>query len=377
MKPKTSVYIHIPFCRSKCVYCDFASFADIDHLMGPYLEALLIEIGHEHPLDVNTVYLGGGTPSHLPVESMERIMAAVKAKFHIDSDAEMTIEVNPRSATPDTLKSYRQMGFNRLSIGVQSFDDAMLKRLGRVHSAQDARDTVVDARNAGFNNLSIDLIHGIPGQSLEMAMDDLAAAVSLSPEHLSVYQLTVEEDTPLWDLVEDGKLELPEDGLQLSMYESAIGYLKGKGFAHYEVSNFAKPGNECLHNLAYWVGDEFLGLGSGAHSFIESVRYANPEDPEHYIRDVAIGGTAAVEIHADEPDKIIDYFLMRLRLVDKSLDFETVNRKFGINFSEKYEKALKTLERQGLIRVSKSGFTQTHKGLLFLDDVLLELDKVC
>ncbi len=376
MKKKTSIYVHIPFCLSKCVYCDFASFANIEHLMAPYMGALLAEIGHAHASAVNTVFIGGGTPSHLPVESMERIMTALKGKFSIEPDAEMSIEVDPRSAVPETLKKYLEMGFNRLSIGVQSFDDGMLQKLGRAHGSRDVLDAVEDARKAGFKNVSIDIIYGIPGQTLELFMSDLATAVSLSPDHLSVYQLTLEEDTPLWDMVEQGKAEMPDDDLQLSMYEYAIGYLKAQGYNHYEVSNFAKPGRECVHNLAYWMGDEFLGLGSGAHSYSGFVRYANPDDPEDYIREISIGGTAGVEIHANNDDKIMDYLLMRLRLVGKSLEYKTVNQKFRIDFADKYENIIQRLERKGLIRASATELTLTSKGLLFLDDVLLEFEEL-
>ncbi|MBI5179387.1 MAG: radical SAM family heme chaperone HemW [Nitrospinae bacterium] len=371
-----SVYIHIPFCRSKCVYCDFASFAGMDHLMEPYISSLVTEIGHAHPMTADTLYIGGGTPSHLPASLLENVMGAFNNKFRLADGAEMTIEANPHSASREMLETAKKLGMNRLSIGIQSFNDRLLKTLGRPHTANDAVDTIAQARSAGFANISLDLIFGVPGQSAADLIADLEKAVALSPEHLSVYQLTLEEGTPLEEMVEKGKVMMPDDDEQLAMYESTVDFLKKAGYRQYEISNFAKPGKECRHNLAYWMGDEFAGFGSGAHSFTEGVRYANPDDPEDYIRDVTVGGESGVEILTDDKDKIIDFLLMRLRLVDKALKFEEINSKFEIIFEEVYNSALKNIEKHGFATISNSGFQLTSKGLVFLDSLLLEFEKV-
>ncbi len=390
-----AVYLHVPFCASKCSYCDFASYAGLNRLMEPYTNAVLREIASAHPGSGTTsVYIGGGTPSMLSTEMMAKIMSAVRERFAPAASAEITIEVNPDSTAPGSLERYLQIGFNRLSIGVESFKDSMLKKLGRAHDSKKATETFNFARKAGFKNLSIDLIYGIPGQSVGDYAQDLEAAILLGPEHVSAYQLTVEEETPLWDMVEDGSVELPDDETMMAMFETTMSKLGSAGYGHYEVSNFAKPGMECRHNLAYWLGEEFIGFGSGAHSFVNSCRYANPDDIEDYIYEIDTAGEAGVEILADEKDKVLDFLLMRLRLVGKKLFFKELNDKFftpvsrvkqpretgglrsGTGFKLTYSKALEDIAEKKLAIIEDDGFCLTYKGMLFLDDVLLEFEKI-
>ena len=394
-KAGPAVYLHIPFCVSKCLYCDFASYEGISRLMEPYTNAVLREIASAHPsAGTTSVYMGGGTPSMLPPVLIARLMSAVMNRFAPAPSAEITIEANPESVTLEALEKYLQVGFNRLSIGVQSFNDRMLKSLGRTHDSKKATEAFNLARKAGFKNVSMDLIYGIPGQSAEDFADDLGAAISLGPEHLSAYQLTVEEETPLWDMVEDGTVRLPDDEVMLNMYEKAISKLCSAGYRHYEVSNFAKPGMECRHNLAYWLGEEFIGFGNGAHSFLDSRRYANPEEPEDYINEIDVAGEAGVEILADEKDRVLDFLLMRLRLVGKKLFFKELNdkffapgshikptyenldAKFATGFKSVYSKAIENIAKHGLATVDDDGFCLTYKGMLFLDDVLIEFEKL-
>ncbi|MBI3581055.1 MAG: radical SAM family heme chaperone HemW [Nitrospinae bacterium] len=393
-KPGAAVYLHVPFCASKCYYCDFASYEGQNRLMEPYTNAILSEIASAHAAKgATSVYMGGGTPSMLPADKIAKIMSAVKERFAPAPSAEITIEANPDSTSRADLERYLQIGFNRLSIGVQSFEDSMLEKLGRAHDSKKATAAFEAARKAGFKNVSIDLIYGIPGQSVGDYARDLEAAVLLGPEHISAYQLTVEEETPLWDMVEDGRVVLPDDETMLTMFETTISKLRSAGYGHYEVSNFAKPGMECRHNLAYWLGEEFIGLGSGAHSFVGSSRYANPDDIEDYIYAIDTAGEAGVEILADEKDKVLDFLLMRLRLVDKKLFFKELNDRFftpatrikyvgeeGLRFSEGfksvYSKALEDIAEKKLAIIDDDGFSLTHNGMLFLDDVLLDFEKI-
>jgi oxygen-independent coproporphyrinogen-3 oxidase len=377
------------------LYCDFASYAGINHLMEPYISALLAEMAHAHThAGADSIYMGGGTPSMLSPDMTAKIMSAAMERFKPTASAEISIEANPESVTIERLERYLKIGFNRLSIGVQSFKDPMLKSLGRAHDSKKALEAFALARKAGFKNISIDLIYGIPGQSLADFADDLETAVSLAPEHLSAYQLTVEDETPLWDLVEDGSVKLPDDDVMLAMYEKAISFLGAKGYQHYEVSNFAKPGMECRHNLAYWLGEEFVGFGNGAHSFINSCRYASPDEVEDYIYEIDTAGEAGVEILADEKDKVLDFLLMRLRLVGKKIPFKELNEKFFskgshikptrevgsdaplTGFRPVYSKALESIEKNKLAVVDSDGFLLTHRGMLFLDNVLMEFEKV-
>lgn len=390
-----AVYLHVPFCASKCVYCDFASYAGQNRLMEPYTNAILREIASAHPgSGATSVYMGGGTPSLLSTEMTAKIMSAVRGRFAPAASAEITIEVNPDSTARGALENYPQIGFNRLSIGVQSFKDSMLKKLGRAHDSKKATEAYDAARKAGFKNVSIDLIYGIPGQSLAEYAQDLEAAILLGPEHISAYQLTVEEETPLWDMVEDGGVTLPDEETMMAMFETTISKLGSAGYGHYEVSNFAKPGMECRHNLAYWLGEEFVGFGSGAHSFVNSCRYANPDDIEDYIYEIDTAGEAGVEILADEKDKVLDFLLMRLRLVDKKLLFKELNDRFftpathakhvrgeeGLRlageFKSTYSKALEDIAEKKLAIIDVDGFCLTYKGMLFLDDVLLDFEKI-
>jgi oxygen-independent coproporphyrinogen-3 oxidase len=392
MTKEIAVYIHVPFCSSKCHYCDFASFAGINHLMEPYLNALLEELAASRNVHggskASSIFIGGGTPSMLSPEMTEKIMKSVVDVFPPSLSAEISIEVNPDSVTEAVLKRYQEIGFNRLSIGVQSFNDRLLKNLGRAHDSHKATTAFGSARRAGFNNISVDLIFGIQDQTSKDFNADLERAISLGPDHISTYQLTVEEGTPLWEMSAAGTIKLPEDDKQLEMYETAIKVLKNAGYIHYEVSNFAKPGKECRHNIAYWMGDEFIGYGNGAHSFIEGCRYANPDDPEDYIYEIDTAGRAGVEILADEEDKALDYLLMRLRLVGKKLSFNDLNDRFPhleyvhgsvashpSGFKAVYSTALEWGEKNGLIDVDSEGFCLTHKGLLFLDELLLHFER--
>jgi len=372
MVQAASVYIHIPFCRSKCGYCDFASFASLEHLYKDYVCALMEEIATSPRLSADTVYFGGGTPSLLPVEMTSDIMAAVSKRFRIQKEAEITLEANPATVSASDLETLRRIGINRLSVGVQSFNTGTLEILGRDYRPQDAVEAVEAARKAGFTNLSMDIMTGIPGQTTASMISDLKTAVEFQPEHLSVYQLTLHENGPMQKELGYKAHKMPGGDVQAELYETAVEFLADNGYGHYEISNFAKPGKECRHNLAAWLGEEYLGLGSGAHSFLQKRRFANPKKPEDYIRSVANGSVSTRELTCKPEDELIEYLLMRLRLVGREVNFSEINEKFGINFSHLYREPIEKLGKNGFLAVNNSGFRLTSKGPLFLNNILLE-----
>ena len=367
-----SVYVHIPFCRSKCGYCDFASFASIEHLYEDYVRALTEEIRRSPRFSADTVYFGGGTPSLLPVEMTSSIMAAVRKRFQIQKDAEITLEANPATVSATGLATLKSIGINRLSVGVQSFDTKTLEMLGRDYRPKDAVEAVEAARKAGFINLSVDIMTAIPQQTKASMISDLKRAMEFQPEHLSVYQLTLHEESPMQKELAYKAHKMPGGDVQTDFYETAIEFLADNGYRHYEISNFAKPGKECRHNLAAWLGGEYLGVGSGAHSFLQKRRFANPKKPEDYIRPVANGGGSPRELTCEPKDQLIEYLLMRLRLVDRKVNFSEINEKFGVDFGRLYKEQIEELGDNNFLAVNNGGFKLTRKGLLFLNNVLLE-----
>ena len=279
------LYIHIPFCRSKCAYCDFYSLAGAEERMDDYCRALerhLAEVAPQaecHKAD--TVYFGGGTPSYLGAERLCRLLGSIRKLYKVDKHAEITLEANPDSATDrKALKRLRKAGFNRLSLGVQSMDDALLQAIGRIHTRQQVQEAVAAARKAGFKNLSLDLIYGLPGQTMEGWEKTLSDAVGLHPEHLSCYGLKLEEGTPLYR--RQGELTFPDEDMQADMYLYTVEFLKQCGYEQYEISNFAKPGFASRHNLKYWLMQEYAGFGPGAHSDFGNVRYGYARDLERF-----------------------------------------------------------------------------------------------
>ena len=339
--------------------------------MRPYVDALKKEIEISPPLPLKTIFLGGGTPSLLEPEMIAAIMEAIGKRFVIEKNAEITMEANPATVSLEKLKAIKDAGINRLSIGVQSFNNDSLKCLGRIHTADDALNTISYAKKAGFDNISLDLMFGIPGQAVEGVLDDIDTALKISPRHLSVYQLTLEEGTTLHDLAEKGEISLPDDGTLLEMYKSVIDRLTSTDeWIHYEISNFAKPGMECRHNLSYWQGEDYIGLGSSAHSFIEGRRFYNPRDPREYIAFLQKG--ISPRKGEESESKVVDYLLMRLRLINKELTFSEINSLLGVDFKRDYSGPMNNLESKNLIEINPEGFRVTEKGLLFLNNVLLE-----
>ena len=278
-----SLYVHVPFCLSKCPYCDFNTYQGIESQFGDYLSAVVAEMtGWSHALGrpaVNTVFLGGGTPSYLPDGDVGRILEAIAANYGVGGDAEITAECNPNDLTAQRCADLKAAGINRISIGVQSMDNGLLSMLGRRHDAAEAADALEKCRRAGFDNVNLDLMYGLPQQSLAQWRDTVERTVALEPEHLSLYALTLEEGTPLRRWVADGRLPEPDPDLAADMYDLARAELATAGYRHYEISNWSRAGRESAHNLAYWLNLEWLGVGPGAHSSLSGCRFWTVRSP--------------------------------------------------------------------------------------------------
>ncbi|MFC2131225.1 radical SAM family heme chaperone HemW [Bacteroidota bacterium] len=288
------IYIHIPFCRKKCFYCDFFSIESLNLFTG-YIDALLLEIdirlkhqNYEFP-EISTVFFGGGTPSLLYTKMLEKIITKLEKSFNIKSDAEWSLEANPETLNLELLKEYKSLGFNRLSIGIQSFVDTELQFLQRIHNSSKAEDSIKSARKAGFDNINIDLIFSIPGQTLESLDITLKKTKELSPEHISAYSLIYEPGTPLYESYTRNEIEKTDDDIDAMYYELIATDLIENGYEHYEVSNFSKPGKKCFHNLNYWESGNYLAFGPSAHGFVNRERYWNANSLEIYFKNIQEG----------------------------------------------------------------------------------------
>ncbi len=356
-----SLYVHIPFCETKCPYCDFNTYAGIESLMPSYVEALAHETAQWGALlgrpAVSTVFFGGGTPSYLPPASLVRLMEAIGGAFRVEADAEATLEANPGDLSPEQLTAIRDAGFNRLSIGVQSLDDGMLRLLGRRHSAEQAKRAVAAARQTGFNSLSLDLMFGLPHQPTAVWERTLVETMELAPDHVSIYCLTLEPDTPMEADVQAGRLPEPDPDLAADMYAMAQDTLAGANYRQYEISNWALPGHASRHNLTYWRNQPYLGIGPGAHSYLRAgerhgVRFSNINPPRAYIRRVnawrpratdgslnakvleTMGAVETVEA-LDAATAMGETMMMGLRLNDGVSDADFL-RRFDRSMAEEY-----------------------------------------
>jgi len=364
MDKRVGIYIHIPFCSSKCAYCNFYSLAGSDKLMQPYHETVIRHIEEYSPqLDgylIDTVYFGGGTPNHYGVSRLVSILAALKKHGHVLLESEITVEINPGRITKEELIRLRRAGFNRLSIGVQSADDKMLRSLGRTHTFADAEETVKNARQAGFTNISADILYGLPSQDKDSWAETVAKAVALKTEHISCYGLKIEEGTQLY-VFKDSPF-MPDDDTQADMYLYAVDMLARFGYKQYEISNFARRGYESKHNLKYWIGEEYIGFGSGAHSYIGQCRYSFYEDIEKYIERVKLG-QVVVEYSEEMSDfeNAGEYLLLRLRTTRGISEEEyyaiyRLKMDFVLELLRKYEENGWALFKDGRWRFTPKGF---------------------
>lgn len=404
-----SVYIHIPFCVRKCLYCDFNSYAGKEALFESYVEALRAEIrlgAAQYPdAGISTVYFGGGTPTVLPPERLADIVNEVRESFHVAPDAEITIEANPGGSAvggcqPSAIGRFRKRAglplppfrgeagrgvgtirtpqsalrnlFNRLSLGIQSLCDDELRLLGRPHTSEEAVRAFSDARRAGFQNISLDLMYGIPGQTLESWRRTLDGVLQLGPEHVSLYSLTVEEGTPFFAMRAAGQLSPPDEDAEADMYEEAIRTLTAAGFEHYEISNFAKPGFECRHNIIYWRNQPYFGFGAGATSYLEGVRATHVPTVEEYIRRIQAGKdtTAAEECLAGRAAMGETMFL-GLRML-RGVDERVFSERYGAAPQTVFHEEIEELVSRGLLESENGSLRLTHTGLLFADNVFAQ-----
>lgn len=368
----SGVYIHIPFCRSRCSYCDFAT--DVYVGLEPvttYVDALCLEIRSDPAdgVDIDTIYFGGGTPSLLSARQIDRILGEVRKKFRVGPRAEITLEMNPGTVTPEGLKAYRELGINRASFGVQTFNEHDLRLLARGHTVKDSRDTFEMLRNAGFANISLDLIAGLPGQTITDWEFNLTQAIDLGPEHLSLYLLEIHEGTPLNVQIKSGRRPMPDSEVAAEMYEVMIDTVTAAGYEQYEISNFAKEGFISQHNSKYWTLDPVRGFGVSAHSFDGVDRYSNRRDTREYVD--AINGESSAEVMREMIDRESEYIFLGLRLT-QGIDLRIFEKLFGHALEIKYSEQLVRLHEDELVETRHGRLKLTRKGTLYSNEVFAE-----
>ena len=366
-RKELGIYVHIPFCKQKCYYCDFVSYANKNSCIKEYIEAVQSEIKNYKLKEyiVTTIYIGGGTPSYIKSEYIKKIIETIRSNFEIDKKCEITIEVNPGTVTKPKLQQYKQFGINRLSIGLQTTNNKLLKQIGRIHTYEEFVETYEDAKSVGFNNINVDLIIGIPNQTFEEIKREMEQILKLNPNHISVYSLIVEEGTPLEKIIQEGKYKLPDEELERKMYWYVKKYLEQNGYNHYEISNFAKTGKESKHNQNCWEQKEYIGVGAAAHTYLDNVRYSNIENVEKYISNIKdkkylINRIIQEKQNLEEKQK--EYMLLGLRKIN-GVSIKEFKNKFGENPIYIFRKELEKLEKMKLIQIDGDEIKLTNKGI--------------
>ena len=359
------IYVHIPFCKQKCYYCDFVSYCNKDDKIEPYIKTLIKEIEMQNiKSNINTIYIGGGTPSYIDSKYITEIMDKIKKKNVIEN-VEITIEVNPGTVTKGKLEDYKNSGINRLSIGLQTANNKLLKQIGRIHNYEEFLETYKIAREVGFNNINVDLILGLPNQRIQDLKNSLDEVIKLSPEHISVYSLIIEDGTPIKTQIENGKLQLPDEETERNMYWYVKNTLELNGYKHYEISNFAKNGYESKHNMNCWNQVEYIGFGISAHSYRNITRYSNTDNINEYIRNIKSNSPEKNRI-IHEVQKLEDtekeFMLLGLRKID-GVSISEFKDRFGDNPIYLYRNELKKLSDENLIKVDENNIKLTNKGI--------------
>ncbi len=371
------LYLHFPFCVSKCAYCDFYSVPTASQkLREDYVGALVRQLG-EYSIQasgytVKSVYFGGGTPTLMTNEQIKLVMSAIKKNFKLSYNCEISAEANPGTADYDKLRTMRKAGINRLSIGVQSFNDELLKKCGRIHTTSDVYSIITDARKAGFDNISVDLMFGLPNQTKKDILESLNSAFELDVQHISLYGLKIEENTPFW--FERNTLLLPNEDLERDMYFTAVGFMKQHGYKQYEISNFAKGAKVCKHNLRYWNADEYIGFGAAAHSYFGGKRFSFKKDINAYIDAFDPHKTDAQSIideYIDIPpsSRIAEYVMLRFRL-NVGIDCERFKKRFGREFENIYFSRISPFLSSGHILKTARGYAFSPEGMYVSNYIL-------
>ena len=375
-KTPLGIYIHVPFCRSKCQYCDFYSLTTKDDkLMDGYLDAICAHIKETGPLapgyKVDTVYFGGGTPSFFGADGMATILTAIRRSFDVTDDAEITFEANPDSISDKLLRRLRGEGFNRVSLGIQSDDDAMLKKLGRPHNFEQAAHAVQRIRKAGYKNLSLDLMYGLPGQTLAQWEDTLNHVLTLSPDHVSCYGLKIEENTPFYEYKD--YLKLPDDDTQADMYLSAVEILRTRGYRQYEISNFSRKGLYSRHNMKYWTGAEYLGFGPAASSDFAGKRFTAKRDIYGYIQGIRAGGQILEDIQEiPARERAGEYVMLRLRTVG-GIRRDEYEKQYLLPFAPLEQILRRCAEHNQATEVDDGHWKLTPEGFLVSNSIISDL----
>ncbi len=369
------LYVHIPFCVKKCAYCDFLSFPQGEEIQRRYVEKLMEEIRTAsagfHDTPVSSVFVGGGTPSVLKAQWMKELFDCLRAFFHIEETAEISMEANPGTVDREKLRIYREAGINRLSFGLQSADNRELKALGRIHTWEEFLESFRLAREAGFSNLNVDLMSALPGQTVESWMDTLKKTADLDPEHISAYSLIIEEGTPFFEAYGDGRGDgiLPDEDAEREMYHRTREFLKDRGYERYEISNYARTGRECRHNVGYWTGVSYLGLGLGASSYVDGCRFCNERDLGIYLGEKP-GKRLDQEI-LTKKDMEEEFFYVGLRLV-QGVSLKEFEERFGERAQDVYPGLMERLEKEGAAVLSGSRFRLTDYGMDVSNYVMAE-----
>jgi oxygen-independent coproporphyrinogen-3 oxidase len=369
------LYLHLPFCIQKCRYCDFSSWAGSEDLKTPYINALLSELefykAEQNNFTVNTIFMGGGTPTLFDGEILVQLLEKCREIFHVAENAEISIECNPGTADAPKLEILRKGGFNRLSIGLQAWQDHHLAKLGRIHNSFQFKETVEWAKQAGFSNISADVIFGLPGQTWEEWRQTLEKAVETGINHLSAYSLKIEEGTVFYKWQQQGKLKEMDDGEERDLYHKGVSLLQQMGFNQYEISNFALPGWECRHNLNYWRNGEYIGCGCSAHSCYKSARWGNVPGIVQYIERMQ-SGLSVVDSHEgiDKETEIFETLMLGLRL-NEGINKKAFQQRFGFSINERYEEAIKELKSQGLLMEGEHTLYCTPLGFDFQNRIAL------
>ncbi len=370
---ETAIYIHIPFCDHKCIYCDFYSIIKYDDF-EKYRNALITEIVNQAKIysadrKIISIFFGGGTPSFMDAEYIGSILNTIAANFNLSNNAEITLETNPGTVDLNKLREFKSIGINRLSVGVQSFDAEELRFLTRIHDAETAVSTIQNAESAGFKNISLDLIFNLPGQSKSKWKKNLETAVSLPINHISAYSLILERGTILNKMVLDGKVKMHDSDFDADLYAFTIDFLNENNFEQYEVSNFAEPGYECIHNNVYWKYKEYIGFGTSAHSFIGNKRWWNYSALNFYLSSINEKGEAAAGFEILDNELMEEEYVM-LALRSSGLDLNKFNYRFGTDWNQRNKKLVESYISEGFFQQSDNFLKFTKKGYAVCDEIL-------
>ena len=364
---KLGIYIHIPFCVKKCGYCDFYSVKWDEISESKYIKSAINEIKSYSELQykfiVDTIYIGGGTPSIVNPKNLENMINVIKSIFKVEENAEISMEANPNTLNKGNLNDYSSIGINRLSIGIQSLNDDILKRIGRIHNSKEALEAIEKAKQCGFANINADVMFNIPGQTIDDINNTISKLIKKDIKHISFYSLKLEKGTPMYTLEKNKEIFLPEEDEEREMYYAGRNIMEANNLFQYEISNFAAKGYECRHNLKYWNQEEYVGIGPSAHSFLKNKRFNNPSDLKEYILS---GENSNIQRNIlevmDDNQMIFEYIILCLRLTE-GLKFADFENKFSINFKEVYAKQIEYLLKNNLIEIDDAAVRLTKRGM--------------